>query len=182
MGSLGPARLSLRELARRAGVSPRAGHHFGDKAGWLTAVAAQGYDLLAGALTAAQRAGTSSRSGGPTCASPSTTAPTPRSRSAPTPTTPTTPRWRPRHRAADALYGGVGTVATSRRGPDIPLAGTAAWCLAHASSPSGSTTPSPGARQRPASRRRQRRRDPCSAPLGVTAGPVTAGRTANRPA
>jgi hypothetical protein len=36
-----------------------------------------------------------------------------------------------RHRAADALNGGVGTVAATRRGPDIPLAGTAAWCLVH---------------------------------------------------
>src|SRR5688572_15642856 len=54
----GPARLSLPELARRAGVSHAApAHHFGDKAGLLTAVAAQGYDLLADAVTAAQRAG-----------------------------------------------------------------------------------------------------------------------------
>ena len=36
-----------------------------------------------------------------------------------------------RHRAADALYGGVGTVTATRRGPNIPLAGTAAWCLVH---------------------------------------------------
>ncbi|PXY21244.1 TetR/AcrR family transcriptional regulator [Prauserella muralis] len=48
----GPAGVSLRELARRAGVS-HAGpiHHFGDKAGVLTALAAEGYDLLAGSLT-----------------------------------------------------------------------------------------------------------------------------------
>jgi AcrR family transcriptional regulator len=50
----GPAALSLRDLARRAGVS-HAGpqHHFGDKAGLLTALAAEGYDLLAAAQTAA---------------------------------------------------------------------------------------------------------------------------------
>ncbi|MEV0051008.1 TetR/AcrR family transcriptional regulator [Saccharopolyspora shandongensis] len=47
----GPAQLSLRDLARRAGVShaaPR--HHFKDKAGLFTALAAQGYRLLAEAL------------------------------------------------------------------------------------------------------------------------------------
>ena len=38
----GPARLSLRELARRAGVSHAApAHHFGDKAGLLTACVPQ---------------------------------------------------------------------------------------------------------------------------------------------
>ncbi|MEU8157796.1 TetR/AcrR family transcriptional regulator [Micromonospora sp. NPDC048986] len=51
---VGPAALSLRDLARRAGVSHAApAHHFGDKAGLLTALAAQGFDLLAQALTAA---------------------------------------------------------------------------------------------------------------------------------
>ncbi|MEW2556727.1 TetR/AcrR family transcriptional regulator [Streptomyces zhihengii] len=50
----GPAALSLRDLARRAGVSHAApAHHFGDKAGLLTELAAQGFDLLAGALRAA---------------------------------------------------------------------------------------------------------------------------------
>ncbi|RZQ64935.1 TetR/AcrR family transcriptional regulator [Amycolatopsis suaedae] len=51
----GPAGLSLRDLARRAGVS-HAGpvHHFGDKAGVLTALAAEGYDLLAGTLVDAE--------------------------------------------------------------------------------------------------------------------------------
>ncbi|HEV2812819.1 MAG TPA: TetR/AcrR family transcriptional regulator [Solirubrobacteraceae bacterium] len=46
----GPAALSLRDVARRAGVSHAApAHHFGDKAGVLTAIAAEGYDLLAAA-------------------------------------------------------------------------------------------------------------------------------------
>jgi hypothetical protein len=36
-----------------------------------------------------------------------------------------------RQRAADALYGGVGSVADTGRGPDIPLAGVAAWSLVH---------------------------------------------------
>lgn len=50
----GPAALSLRELARRAGVSHAApAHHFGDKAGLLTELATQGYELLADAVHAA---------------------------------------------------------------------------------------------------------------------------------
>ena len=52
----GPSALSLRDLARRAGVSHAApAHHFGDKAGLLTAVAVQGFTLLAEALADAQR-------------------------------------------------------------------------------------------------------------------------------
>jgi AcrR family transcriptional regulator len=48
----GCASLSLRELARRAGVSHAApAHHFGDKAGLLTAIAAEGFNLLADTLT-----------------------------------------------------------------------------------------------------------------------------------
>jgi AcrR family transcriptional regulator len=47
----GPSALSLRAVAKRAGVSHAApAHHFGDKAGLLTAVAAQGYDRFADAL------------------------------------------------------------------------------------------------------------------------------------
>jgi AcrR family transcriptional regulator len=54
----GPAALSLRELARRAGVSHAApAHHFGDKAGLLTAIAVEGYTRLADALVEAGRAG-----------------------------------------------------------------------------------------------------------------------------
>jgi len=45
--------LSLRDLARRAGVSHAApAHHFGDRAGLLTAIAADGFDRLATALEA----------------------------------------------------------------------------------------------------------------------------------
>ncbi|AVT41327.1 TetR/AcrR family transcriptional regulator [Plantactinospora sp. BB1] len=47
----GPAALSLRDLARRAGVSHAApAHHFGDKAGLLTAFATEGYQMLADTL------------------------------------------------------------------------------------------------------------------------------------
>ncbi|MFD6079015.1 TetR/AcrR family transcriptional regulator [Streptomyces hydrogenans] len=47
----GPAALSLRDLARRAGVSHAApAHHFGDRTGLLTAIAAQGFGLLADTL------------------------------------------------------------------------------------------------------------------------------------
>ena len=50
----GAAALSLRDLARRAGVSHAAPtHHFRDKAGLLTAVAAEGFALLGTALAEA---------------------------------------------------------------------------------------------------------------------------------
>jgi AcrR family transcriptional regulator len=50
----GPAALSLRELARRVGVSHAASaHHFGDKAGLLTAIAVEGQELLAAAMAEA---------------------------------------------------------------------------------------------------------------------------------
>lgn len=49
----GPASLSLREVARRAGVSHAApAHHFTDKTGLLTALAAEGWELLAADLAA----------------------------------------------------------------------------------------------------------------------------------
>lgn len=54
IAEVGPTALSLRDLARRAGVSHAApAHHFGDKSGLLTALAAQGFDQLAAALVAA---------------------------------------------------------------------------------------------------------------------------------
>ncbi len=50
----GPAALSLRDVARRAGVSHAApAHHFGDKAGVLTAIATEGFELLTAATRAA---------------------------------------------------------------------------------------------------------------------------------
>ena len=51
IAEVGPAAVSLRDLARRTGVSHAApAHHFGDKAGLLTAVAADGFRRLAATL------------------------------------------------------------------------------------------------------------------------------------
>jgi AcrR family transcriptional regulator len=54
----GPTALSLRDVARRAGVSHAAPtHHFRDKTGLLTALAAEGWSLLADALSETAAAG-----------------------------------------------------------------------------------------------------------------------------
>ena len=54
---VGPTGWSLRDLARRAGVSHAApAHHFGDKRGLLTAIAIDGYRGLAAELDATWRA------------------------------------------------------------------------------------------------------------------------------
>lgn len=58
IGSEGPESLSIRSLAADLGVShtaPR--HHFGDRTGVLTAVAAEGFTLLAQHLGAARASG-----------------------------------------------------------------------------------------------------------------------------
>ena len=134
LGESGPAQLSLRDLARRAGVSHAApAHHFGDKAGLLTAVAAQGYHLLADTLTAAQQSSADFLEVGVAYV-----------RFAVDHRAHFEVMFRPdlyhpddpevaaaRQRAAAALYGGVGSVAATGRGPDIPLAGVAAWSLVH---------------------------------------------------
>ena len=54
----GPEGFSLREVARRSGVSPAApAHHFGDAAGLLAAVATLAFDGLTEALEAGNRRG-----------------------------------------------------------------------------------------------------------------------------
>jgi AcrR family transcriptional regulator len=51
----GADRVSLRELAREAGVSHAApAHHFTDRRGLFTALAAQGFEMLAAALAGAR--------------------------------------------------------------------------------------------------------------------------------
>jgi len=51
----GPSNFSLREVARRAGVSHAApAHHFRDKTGLLSALAADGYQKLANAIAEAR--------------------------------------------------------------------------------------------------------------------------------
>lgn len=52
ISEVGAAGMSMREVARRAGVSSAApAHHFGDRTGLLTALAAEGHQLLAAAMT-----------------------------------------------------------------------------------------------------------------------------------
>lgn len=55
VAEVGPSQVSLREIARRTGVSNAAPvHHFGDKAGLFTALAAEGFALLAAELAEAR--------------------------------------------------------------------------------------------------------------------------------
>jgi AcrR family transcriptional regulator len=54
IGAVGTARMSMREIAKRAGVSHAApAHHFGDKAGIFTAIAIEGFRLLRAETTEA---------------------------------------------------------------------------------------------------------------------------------
>ena len=54
----GPAAMSLRKVAARAGVThTAAAHHFGDKRGLLTALAAEGHRALAAAMSEARPRG-----------------------------------------------------------------------------------------------------------------------------
>src|SRR3712207_281723 len=130
----GPAALSLRDLARRAEVSHAApAHHFGDKAGILTALAAEGYELLAEALTttfdetgdflevgvAYVRFAIANRAHFEVMHRPDlyrTNDPTVVAA---------------RDRAGAALYGGVAGVRGLPEGTDLRVAGVAAWSLVH---------------------------------------------------
>ena len=130
----GLARVSLRDLARRAGVSHAApAHHFGDKAGLLTAFAAEGYELLAATLTEAQertgdfldvgvayvRFALAHRAHFEVMYRPDLYhADDPAVQGA-------------RERARDALYAGISSLPEEQTGPDHRLAGVAAWSLVH---------------------------------------------------
>jgi AcrR family transcriptional regulator len=130
----GPASISLRDLARRADVSHAApAHHFGDKAGVLTAVAAEGYDLLADALSEVQEQtqdflelgvayvefAIRNRAHFEVMYRPELYRPDDEVvRTA-------------RERAATVLYAGVRTVADASADVDARTAGVAAWSLVH---------------------------------------------------
>ncbi|NBE55120.1 TetR/AcrR family transcriptional regulator [Streptomyces boluensis] len=126
----GPAALSLRDLARRAGVSHAApAHHFKDRTGLLTAIAAEGYGLLADALAETPELNERGVRYVRFCrehpahfqvmfAPELLRADDPELLAA-------------RERAGDQLRAGVAGLAASGRGDDARLAGVAAWSLAH---------------------------------------------------
>ncbi|MFW3460100.1 TetR/AcrR family transcriptional regulator [Streptomyces microflavus] len=126
----GPAALSLRDLARRAGVSHAApAHHFKDRAGLLTAVATEGYALFADALAGAPDL----RERGVAYVRFAATHPAhfqvmfqPDLYRADDPDLLSA-----QARATDALRAGVADLPPGGRGEDDRLAGVAAWSLAH---------------------------------------------------
>ncbi|WP_250290871.1 TetR/AcrR family transcriptional regulator [Streptomyces atroolivaceus] len=126
----GPDALSLRDLARRAGVSHAApAHHFKDRTGLLTAVAAEGYALFADALAEAPDL----RERGVAYVRFALGHPAhfqvmfrPELHRADDPALLTA-----RARATTALRAGVSGLPDASRGGDDRLAGIAAWSLAH---------------------------------------------------
>lgn len=130
----GPGDISLRDLARRAGVSHAApAHHFGDKAGVLTAVAAQGFHLLGDALAAAQQRTGDFYEVGVAYV-----------RFAVDHRAHFEVMFRPelyraddevveaaQARAAEALYSGVASLPAGQAGTDMQLRGVAAWSIVH---------------------------------------------------
>ncbi|WP_097868715.1 TetR/AcrR family transcriptional regulator [Streptomyces sp. rh34] len=126
----GPGALSLRDLARRADVSHAApAHHFKDRTGLLTAVAAEGYALFADALADAPDL----RERGVAYVRFAATHPAhfpvmfqPDLHRADDPDL-----LAARARATEALRAGVADLPPGGRGEDDRLAGVAAWSLAH---------------------------------------------------
>ncbi|MFI5740289.1 TetR/AcrR family transcriptional regulator [Streptomyces anulatus] len=126
----GPGALSLRDLARRADVSHAApAHHFKDRTGLLTAVAAEGYALFADALAGAPDL----RERGVAYVRFAATHPAhfrvmfqPDLHRTDDPDL-----LAARTRATEALRAGVADLPPSGRGEDDRLAGVAAWSLAH---------------------------------------------------
>lgn len=126
----GPAALSLRDLARRAGVSHAApAHHFKDRTGLLTAVAAEGYALFADALAGAPDL----RERGVAYVRFAATRPAHfQVMFQPDLHRPDDPDLlAARARATEALRAGVADLPPGGRGADDRLAGVAAWSLAH---------------------------------------------------
>jgi AcrR family transcriptional regulator len=130
----GPAGVSLRELARRVGVSNAAPvHHFKDKAGLLTALAAEGFALLADTLTAPGvqtdsftelgvayvRFAVRNRAHFEVMFRPDLHHPDDPALA------------EARERASAALADGVESVGVPRTGPNRRVAGVAAWSLVH---------------------------------------------------
>ncbi|MCL3998282.1 TetR/AcrR family transcriptional regulator [Streptomyces lavenduligriseus] len=131
----GVAAISLRDLARRAEVSHAApAHHFKDKAGLLTVIATEGYELLAAALTmvpvgAAHRL----REMGARYVEFALSHPAhfevmfqPHLLHGDDPELTAAKK-----RTSRALYSAVEDLPAARRGPDTRRAGLAAWSLAH---------------------------------------------------
>lgn len=126
----GPAALSLRDLARRAGVSHAApAHHFKDRTGLLTAIATEGYALFADAL--ADAPGLKER--GVAYVRFAASHPAhfqvmfrPELHRADDPAL-----LDAKARATETLRAGVDELPDTVRGEDARLAGIAAWSLAH---------------------------------------------------
>ncbi|MET7546981.1 TetR/AcrR family transcriptional regulator [Streptomyces sp. NPDC005479] len=126
----GPGALSLRDLARRAGVSHAApAHHFKDRTGLLTAIAAEGYALFADALADAPDL----RERGVRYVRFATNHPAHfQVMFQPELHRPDDPELlAAKARAAQALRAGVTGLPVEGRGDDPRLAGIAAWSLAH---------------------------------------------------